>query len=115
MFGNLGSMMQLLRNAGQIKERMAEMKERLAAARFVGEAAGGQVSATMDGRGELVGVKIDPALLAGGDVEMIEDLVCAAVRDAAARSRDGAKGELDSLTGGLGLGGMMDMLGGDQR
>lgn len=112
MFGNLSQLMSLMRNAGQIKQSMEAMQERLAAARFVGEAGAGQVRATVDGKAELVEIRIDPALARSGDVEMLEDLVCAAVRDAAGRSRDGAKREMEQLAGGMGLSGVMDMLGG---
>jgi DNA-binding YbaB/EbfC family protein len=112
MFGNLGQIMNLMKNAGQIKQGMQDMNERLQAARFVGEAGGGQVQATVDGRGEMVALKIDPALVQAGDVEMLEDLTCAAVRDAVNRSRAAVQKEMQELTGGLNLPGMGDLLGG---
>lgn len=112
MFGNLGQLASLLKNAGQIQQNMKEMNERLAAARFTGEAGAGQVQATVDGRGELLGLKIDPGLVAGGDVELLEDLALAAVRDAVARSRTAAQKEMQAITGGMGLPNLGDMLGG---
>jgi DNA-binding YbaB/EbfC family protein len=112
MLPNLGQLMQLMKNAGQIKQNMSQMNEKLAAARYAGEAGGGQVQATVDGRSELVALKIDPALVSAGDVEMLEDLICAAVRDATRRSREGAQKEMESAMGGVNLQGMMDMLGG---
>ena len=112
MLGNLSQLMNLVKNAGQIKQNMAQMQERLAAARFVGESGGGQVKATVDGRGELVAVKIDPALVQTGDVEMIEDLTCAAVRAAAAANRDAVQKEMQAAMGGLELPGMGDLFGG---
>ncbi len=113
MLGNLGQIMNLLKNAGQIKQQAQQMNERLQAARFTGESGGGQVKATVDGRGELVAVKLDPALVQGGDVEMLEDLTVAAIRDAVARSREAMQKEVSDLTGGLGLNvpGLTDMLG----
>jgi DNA-binding YbaB/EbfC family protein len=111
MLGNLGQLASLLKNAGQIKENMKAMQERLQAARYVGEAGGGQVRATVDGRGELVSVKLEPATVVGGDVELLEDLICAAVRDAVAKSREAVQKEMQAATGGMDLGGMMDMLG----
>ena len=111
MLGNLGQLASLLKNAGQIKENMAGMNERLAAARFNGEAGGGQVKVTVDGKGEMVSIKIEPALIESGDIEMLEDLICAAVRDAVRVSREAAQKEMESAMGGLNLGGMMDMLG----
>ena len=112
MFGNFGQIANLLKNAGQIKENMQAMQQRLAAARFVGEAGGGQVRATMDGKLELIELKIEPALVSTGDVEMLEELTCAALRDALAKSREAAQKELQAATGGLDLQGMMNMLGG---
>ena len=113
MFGNMSQIASLLRNAGQIKQNVKEMQERLKDARHVGEAAAGQVRATVDGRGELVTIKIDPALVSGGDIEMLEDLVVASVRDAVARSREILQQEMQAATGGMDLGGMMgDMFGG---
>ena len=111
MLGNLGQLASLLKNAGQIKENMAGMNERLAAARFNGEAGGGQVKVTVDGKGEMVSIKIEPALIESGDIEMLEDLICAAVRDAVRVSRECAQKEMEAAMGGLNLGGMMDMLG----
>ena len=112
MFGNLGQLMNLMKNVGQLKQTMQEASQRLQAARFTGQAGGGQVQATVDGRGEMVSVRIDPALVQAGDVEMIEDLVCAAVRDAVNLSREAVQKEMQELTGGLNLPGMGDLLGG---
>jgi nucleoid-associated protein EbfC len=112
MLGNLGQMMNLLKNAGQIKQQAKEMNERLQAARFEADSGAGQVRATVDGRGELVSIKIDPAVVQAGDVEMLEDLTVAAVRAAVASSREAMQKEVSELTGGLGLNlpGLGDML-----
>lgn len=114
MLGNLGQLAQILKNAGQIKQNMAQMNERMATARFTGEAGGGQVQATVDGKGEAVGVKIDPALITAGDVEMLEDLICAAMRDAVHRSREAMQKEMEAAMGGIDLGPMKSMLGGGE-
>lgn len=111
MFGNLGQLAGLLKNAGQIKENMKLVGERLKAARYGGEAGAGQVRATVDGRGELVSVKLEAVALESGDGELMEDLIVAAVNDAIRRSREGAQKELEAATGGMNLGGMLDMLG----
>ena len=111
MLGNLGQLASLLKNAGQIKENMQGMQERLKAARYVGEAGGGQVRATVDGRGELVEIKLEPTTVQSGDVELLEDLICAAVSDAVTKSRQAVQEEMQAATGGMDLGGMMDMLG----
>lgn len=112
MFGNLGQIASLLKNAGQIKQSMKEMNERLATARHVGEAGGGQVQATVDGRADIISLKIDPGLVQAGDVEMIEDLAVAAVRAAMTNSKQAAQQEMQALTGGMGLPNMDELLGG---
>jgi nucleoid-associated protein EbfC len=110
MFGNLGQMASLLKNAGAIKENLSRMNERLAAARYVGDAGGGQVRATVDGRGDVVALKIDPAILSAGDVEFVEDLAVAALRAAIAMSRSGLQHEMEAATGGMKLDGLTDLL-----
>jgi DNA-binding YbaB/EbfC family protein len=112
VFGNLGQLAHLLRNAGQIKKNMQEMQTRLEAARYVGEAGGGQIRVTADGKGDVLEIKIDPALVKDDDVELLEDLLCAAVRDVITKSREGAQKEMQALTGGMDMQGMMDSLGG---
>ena len=112
MFGNLGPLMNLMKNAGQIKQTMQDINDRLAAARFTGEAGGGQVKATVDGRGELLTLKFEPALVQSGDLELLEDLTCGAVRDAVTRSREAMQKEMQAITGGLNLPGLGNLLGG---
>lgn len=111
MFPQMGQLAHLLKNAGQIKENMKQMQERLKEARFIGEAGAGQVRITVDGRGEPVAVKLDPQLVADSDIELIEDLITAAIRDAIAKSREAVQKEMQAATGGLDMGGMMEMLG----
>jgi DNA-binding YbaB/EbfC family protein len=112
MLGNLGQLMNLMKNAGALKQSAQQMNERLQGLRITGQSGGGQVQATVDGRGELVSVRIEPALVQAGDVEMLEDLVVAAIRDAVTRSRETLQKEMQALTGGLNLPGMTDLLGG---
>lgn len=113
MLGNLGQLASLLKNAGQIKENMQGMQERLKEARYVGEAGGGQVRTTVDGRGEVIEIKLDPEAVQAGDVEMLEDLIRASINQAIVESRAGVQKEMQAATGGMDLSGMMgDMLGG---
>ncbi len=112
MFGNLGQILNLMKNRGQIWQAMQDVNQRLQAARHVGQAGGGQVQATVDGRGELVGIRIDPSLAPGADVELLEELICAALRDAISRSRQQMQQAMQELTGGLNLPGMTDLLSG---
>ena len=111
MFGNLGQLAGLLKNAGQIKQNMQAMQERLADARFTGESGGGQVTAIVDGKCDMVSIKLDPAAIQAGDIELLEELICAAVRDATVKAREAAQQEMSNAMGGMDIGGMMDMFG----
>src|SRR3954447_13818229 len=98
-----------MRNAGKLRESMEKATESLGQLQVEGTAGGGVVTATVNGRLEVVAVRIDPKLLADGDAELLEDLVTAAVNQGLSKARDAAARSLSSLTGGLplppGLGG----------
>lgn len=108
--GNLGNLAGLLKTAKDLQSNMAKMQEQLANKRFEGDAGGGMVRAVVDGRGTLVDVKIEPA--AAKDVELLEDLVKAAVSAATTKSQEAARNEMAALTGGLNIPGLGDMLAG---
>ena len=104
--------MSLLKDAPRLSREMKEAQERLAQARFTGQAGGGQVSAVCNGKLELIETRIAPELFESGDREMIEDLVTAAVRDGLTQAREAAAKEMQDALGGLDLGAMMNMFGG---
>lgn len=108
MFGNLGNLTNLLKSAKQMQGKFAEMQEELARKRYEGDAGGGMVRASVDGKGTLVDIKIDPTAIK--DVELLEDLVKSAVGAATAKSQEAMKGELSALTGGLNIPGLTDAL-----
>ncbi len=110
MLGGLGNLAGLMKSAKDLQSNLAKLQEDLAARRFEGAAGGGLVLATVDGRGSLVAIKIDPQ--ATGDVELLEDLVKAAVAAGVAKSQEAMKQELGALTGGLNIPGLSQMLGG---
>ncbi len=93
----------LMKQAQERQSKMAEMQAKLEAVEISGAAGGGLVTATLNGKGELRGVKIDPALVDPDDVEVLEDLIVAAVNDAKARVDAHANEEMQKLTGGLQL------------
>jgi len=109
MFGNLGNIAGILKSAKDLQQNLARVQAELAARRFDAEAGGGMVRATVDGRGTLVAIKIDPK--AAADIELLEDLVKAAVGSAGAKSQEAVKTEMASLTGGINIPGLSDMLG----
>ena len=110
MFGNMGKLLKL---AGEMKQKLPQLQEQLARSEYTAETGGGAVVATVNGRLELVGIKIDPDLPAGeGGVEigMLEDLIKAAVAAAQQKAVAAAKEAMAELTGGIdipGLGGML--------
>ncbi|MGB0717404.1 MAG: YbaB/EbfC family nucleoid-associated protein [Phycisphaerae bacterium] len=110
MFGQLGNLAGLMKSAKQIQENMAKLQSELAEKRFESDAGGGAVRAIVDGKGTLIDIRIDPS--AANDVELLEDLVKAAVCAATAKSQESMKAEMANVTGGLDLSNFSQMLGG---
>ena len=106
MFGNLGNLADLMRNAGKIRESVEKATEALGQLQVEGTAGGGVVTARANGRMEVLSVRIDPKLLADGDVELLEDLVAAAVNQAMTKAREAAAKSIQSATGGLSIPGL---------
>lgn len=102
------NMQNLLKQAQKIQSQVSRMQAELADRRVEASVGGGMVKAIANGRQELVGVKIDPTVVDPEDVEMLEDLIVAAVSEAMSRASDMASEEMKKLTGGLPLPGMME-------
>ncbi len=94
---------QLFQLGQQVQGRLMQMQTELSQQTVTGSAGGGMVTATADGRGQIRSIKIDPTATADGDLEMLEDLVVAAVTDAQRKAEELYKGELKKLTGGMPL------------
>lgn len=105
-------MQQLMQLSTQLQTRMAEMQEKLARQTHARTSGGGLVEATVDGKGSLVGLKIDPTAIDPEEIEMLEDLILAAVSEAQRRSREAMEAEMKQATGGLGMPGLGSLLGG---
>jgi DNA-binding YbaB/EbfC family protein len=86
----------LLQFGQQMQGRLAAIQSELAQRTVTGSAGGGMVSVTADGRGQVREVHIDPSLL-GGDVEMLEDLVVAAVAEVQKRAAELAQDEIKKV------------------
>lgn len=95
-------MSQLMRQAQEMQKELAKAQRELAEREFVGTAGGGMVKATVTGGPELVSIEISPEVVDPQDVEMLEDLVVAAVRQAMEAAVEAANAQLGGLTGGLG-------------
>src|SRR5690242_19565993 len=100
------SMGNLQRMAQQMQQEMARVQAELDAATVDGSAGGGVVKATVTGKQEVVSITIDPSAVDPSDVDMIQDLVVAAVNDALRASRELAESKMAAVTGGLRLPGM---------
>ena len=92
----------MMKQAQQMQSKMADMQEQLDAAELKGASGGGLVVVTMNGKGDVRGVWIDPSLMSG-DKEIVEDLVAAACTDAKSRVDKHASEEMKKLTGGIEL------------
>ena len=92
----------LMRQAQQMQEHMRKLQDELASVEVDGQAGAGLVKVTMTCRHDVKRVNIDPSLLAD-DKDMLEDLVAAAVNDAARRVEAVVQEKMSALTGGLGL------------
>ena len=93
----------LVKKAQKMQKQMAEAQERLGEERFTSSAGGGMITATVDGRGKLVELKIGPEALKESDVSLIEDLVMTAVGEAQRTAETHMKEALGKLTGGIDL------------
>jgi len=94
----------------QMKKGLAEMErmqEEMAGRTVEATAGGGMVKVVMNGRQEIVSVKIDPEVVSADDIEMLEDLVVAAVNEAFHKVQEMMAAEVGKLTGGLGIPGLI--------
>ena len=103
MFNNLGNLADLMRNAGKIRESVEKATEALGQLEVEGTSGGGAVSARVNGKMELLSIRIDPKLLADQDAELLEDLVAAAVNQGLNRARESAAASMSKLAGGFPL------------
>jgi len=93
----------MMKQAQELQTRMTEMQAEMERARVEGQSGGGLVVLTLNGKGELVGVKIDASLAKPEEVEILEDLIVAAHGDAKAKVERLLQEKMQSLTGGLPL------------
>ena len=89
-----------------MQRRMAELQEELGKKQVEASAGGGMVTAVVSGKQQLLGLKIDPAAVDPEDVEMLQDLVTAAVNEAIKQSQQMASEEMSKITGGMNIPGL---------
>ncbi len=94
---------QMLRQVQELQDKMADMQARLAEIEVTGQAGAGMVSLTLNGKGEMRGLKVEPTLLNPTEPEILEDLVVAAHNDAKVKLEAETAAEMSKITGGLEL------------
>ena len=100
-FRRMADLSNLLQLGQQMQFRLSEIQSQLAQQTVTASAGGGMVQATADGRGQIRAIKIDPQAVAQGDIEMLEDLVLAAVSQAQQRAAELYQAEVKKLASGL--------------
>lgn len=98
-----GNMNSMIRQAQKMQQDMLKAQEELEAKTYKAGAGGGVVTATVSGKKELVSVAIDPEAVDPEDVEMLQDLIVAAVNEALRKANEDAAGQMAKFTGGLNL------------
>ncbi len=94
---------QMLKQAQEMQAKMAEMQAQLAETAVDGTSGAGLVTVTLNGKGDMKGLKVDPSLLNANEGEILEDLIVAAHADAKAKAEAKAAEAMKELTGGLEL------------
>lgn len=102
-----GMNMNMIKQAQKMQQDMLKMQEELENAEYSATAGGGVLTAVVSGKRELISLKIDPEAVDPEDVEMLQDMVVAAVNEALRKAEAGANEGMAKLTGGLNLGGLL--------
>ncbi len=100
------NMEDIMKQAQQFQQRMGKVQEELAAQTITSSVGGGMVTATVNGKHELLSLTIEKDVVNPDDVVMLQDLVVAAVNDAMNKAREMAQSEMGKLTGGLNIPGL---------
>lgn len=101
--GGMGGGMNMMKQVQKMQADMTKMQEELAARTYTATTGGGVVTAEVNGRHELLSVTIDPEAVDPEDVEMLQDMVVAAVNEAMRSAEADAANSMKSITGGLGF------------
>lgn len=96
-------MLGMMKQAKELQSRMQAVQEEIAALTVDGAAGGGLVTVSMTGKGEVRSLRIDPSLVKADEVEILEDLIVAALGDARAKSDAAVAEKMRAATGGLNL------------
>ncbi len=97
---------QMMKQAQKLQSKMMEMQAELGNRTVSAQAGGGMVEAVVNGRQELLSLRIDPEVATPDDVEMLQDLITAAINEALNRAREMMAQEMSKLTGGMQIPGL---------
>ena len=97
----------MMKQAQQLQTKMMKMQEELAGRTVEATAGGGMIKVVANGKQQIVSITIEKEVVDPEDVEMLQDLVLAAVNDALNRSQEMVSGEMSKLTGGMNIPGLM--------
>jgi len=109
---NLSQLQQLMELGQQMQSRLTEIQQRLEKETFSASAGGGLVEVTADGKGAVRSLRIDPTAVDPDDLEMLEDLILAAISQAQGKAREQMETEMRQATGGMPLPNLGSLLGG---
>lgn len=112
MFEGLGNLGGLMKQAMQMKQRVSEMQAELEKQTHEASSGGGLVTATVNGRGDLLDIRISPEAVDPDDLGTLEELVKGAVCAASKQAQEAAKEAFSQITGGMNLPGLEGLLGG---
>ena len=102
----MANMNEMMKQAQQMQTRLLKAKEDAAAKTVEASAGGNMVTVVVNGRPEVVSLRIDPTVISAGDSEMLQDLVIAAVNEGIRKSQKMVEGEMSKLLGGLKIPGL---------
>ncbi len=100
------NMNDILRQAQVMQNKIAKLQQEMATKSYEASSGGGMVKAVVNGKQELLSLTIDPSLLQGGDADMLQDLVLAAVNEALRIARENMEREMTAISGGIKIPGM---------
>ncbi|MEG1687932.1 MAG: YbaB/EbfC family nucleoid-associated protein [Angelakisella sp.] len=107
MGGGPSNMNQMIRQAQKMQDEMAKVQEELAGKEYSATAGGGMIEVTVTGKKELKSVKLKPEVVDPEDIELLEDMICAAVNEALRGAEEDSESRMAAVTGGLNVPGMM--------
>jgi hypothetical protein len=96
-------LMGMMKQFNELQARMQKVQEELAAMEIQGQSGGGLVAVTLNGKGEMRAVRIDPSLLKPEEAEILEDLIVAAAGDAKTKAEAAMQAKMQEVAGGLPL------------